>query len=281
MEYAVRLEEPTEVPTDPRNACAAEWREVLPRGRLAALYFGSEFCEDRIPGHETGDAFCRAAKKRRLEAALLSPPVTADGLARIDALLRFLARRGFRPAVVFNDWGVLRLLAQDHPALPRRAGRLLNRSLRDPRAGPAAYPDGTGARGGRLRAFLAGRGVEALETDPDLEGTHLGDGEEGLQRVLHLPYSFVASGRNCLLKTGAEAPEAELLGGSGGPGVASRLGSPCSLRCRGGPLAVRRQDTRDPLWRAGNTLFCEVSRDAARFHLGRADRVVLHRRPSP
>lgn len=281
MEYGVRLEEPTGVPEDPRDACTAEWRGLLPRGPLAALYFGSEFCEDRIPGPGTGEEFCRTARDTGLEATLLTPPVTDGGLARLGALLRSLEGHGFRPAVVFNDWGVLRLLGADHPGLPRRAGRLLNRSLRDPRAGPAAFTDEEQARGGRLRSFLASRGVAALETDPDLEGTHLGSGAEGLQRALHLPFFFVASGRNCLLKAGVETVEPAGTGGNGGSGVGSRLGAPCSLPCRSGPLAVQRADTQAPLWRAGNTIFCEASRDAARFHLARADRVVLHRRPAP
>jgi len=279
MEYALRAEEPADLadlPDDPREVCTAAWRGWLPPGEWAALYFGSDFCEDSLPDAETALAFCALGARTGLEPTLLTPPVTATGLSRVDGLLRSLGAAGHRPAVVFNDWGVLRLLTTAFPELPRRAGRLLNRSLRDPRAEAAASP-GAGAdlsRGGRLRALLSRWGAEALETDPDLEGTYLGDGSEGLQRALHLPFTFVTSGRHCLLKGAAVA-------GAEPPGFGSRLGQPCGQPCRSGPRAVHRDDTPLPLWRAGNTVFCEVPAAAARTHLGRADRVVLHRRPAP
>jgi hypothetical protein len=44
---------------------------------------------------------------------------------------------------------------------------------------------------------------------------------------------------------------------------------------------VKRQDTVVPLWRAGNTLFYEVSEVWAGAHLSRCDRIVLHERPTP
>jgi len=279
MEYALRLEDPSDLadlPDDPRHACSAAWRALLPQGALAALYFGSDFCEERLPSAEAAGAFCERAEREGLEPTLLTPPVTRRGLSRVDGLLRSLGAAGHRPAVVFNDWGVLRLLATSFPSHPRRAGRLLNRSLRDPRADPATPPGGEAgpSRGGRMRAFLSRWGAAALETDPDLEGAYLGEGSEGLQRALHLPFTFVTSGRHCLLK-GVDAA------GVNPTGFGSRLGQPCGQPCRRGPRAVHREDTPVPLWRAGNTLFYEVPAASARAHLARADRVVLHRRPAP
>jgi hypothetical protein len=279
MEYALRAETPADLadlPDDPREACAAAWRGLLPPGRWDAVYFGSEFCGESLPDAEAAAAFCRLAEARTLTPTLLTPPVTPAALCRVEDLLGALSEAGHRPAVVFNDWGVLRLLENHFPEHPRRAGRLLNRSLRDPRAAPGA-PDGSGSdpsRGGRLRTFLSRRGAQALETDPDLEGSYLGDGGEGLQRALHLPFTFVTSGRHCLLKD-------QVAAGEDRPGFGSALGKPCRRTCRGGPRAVRRDDTPFPLWRAGNTLFYEASTAAVRVHLAQADRVVLHRRPVP
>lgn len=274
MEYALRLEAPERLPADPREGVSAPLAGLLPEGRLVALYFGSEFCPERLPAVAEGADFCAAAAARGLEATLLTPPVTAAGLARVAELLAGLKALGHRVAVVFNDWGVLGLLEQRFSALPRRAGRLLNRTLRDPRALPA---QGSGAaappepRGRRLRAFLVHRGVSALETDPDLEGGYLGGAGEGLQRALHLPFAFVTSGRNCLLKRPGNPEET---------GLTAELGQPCRAPCRGGPLPVIRPDTAVPLWRAGNTLFYRVPEALATVHLAEADRVVLHRRPA-
>ncbi len=267
MDYGLRVESPGELPRDPREACGPAWGDLLPPGRLVALYFGSEFCEHALPTAAEAGELCALALARGLEAVLLTPVATDRGLAAVAGLLQALAEQGLRPSVVFNDWGVLGLLRSGFPGHPRRAGRLLNRGLRDPRAREGAGPD----RSGRLRRLLRREGAVAVETDPDIHGGYLGDGAEGMERVLHLPFAFAASGRNCLVRA-ADRP---------GGGFVKALGSPCGRPCRSGPRRVRRDDTAAPLWRAGNTVFATVPRARARERLTRADRVVLHRRPAP
>jgi hypothetical protein len=272
MEYGLRLETQQDLLADPREACRAPWRDLLPEGRLAALYFGTEFCEDRLPEVEEAAPICALARDHEVEAVLLTPVVTDEGLRRVVRLLGDLQDRGWQPAVVFNDWGALDLLRRQFPSHPRRAGRLLNRALRDPRAAGEPPASATESRGQRLRRLLVRLGAVALESDPDQEGGYLGDGAEGLQRALHLPYAFATSGRNCLVKAAAD-PETQ--------GFIKGLGTGCSGPCRAGPLIVEREDTPTTLWRAGNTIFSEVSRARAAAHLTGADRVVLHARPAP
>jgi hypothetical protein len=113
--------------------------------------------------------------------------------------------------------------------------------------------------------------VVALETDPDLDGGYLGDGDAGLSRALHLPYVLASSGRHCLLKAAALP----------GRAVGGLLGAPCPAPCRDGAARADREDCAVPLWRAGNTLLYEAPWEAARAHLAEADRVVLHEAPSP
>lgn len=275
MEYGLRMARLEAPPADPRDACPAPWRELLPAGTAAALYFGSEFCEDRLPELDEADGFCALARDLGWEATLLTPLATTAALQRVRLLLDALVARGWQPAVVFNDWGVLGLLREHHPQLPRRAGRLMNRSLRDPRAYRDA-PDGNatheGARFARLRRFLADAGVAALETDADLEGGFLGDGGDGLARALHLPYTFAASGRNCPLKALLYRDEG---------GFTKAIGDGCTAPCRGGPIAAQRADTPLPHWRAGNTVFYEVPPPALTGFIAHADRIVLHEEATP
>ena len=181
--------------------------------------------------------------------------------------------------MVFNDWGVLGLLRERHRSLPWRAGRLINRSLRDPRAyrdAPAGTATHDASRFAGVRRMLASLGVAAVETDADLEGGYLGDGRgdggEGLARALHLPFTFAASGRACPLKAG--------LYNEGG-GFAKSLADPCPAPCRGKPLPVRRHDTELPHWRGGNTLFYELPPDVARTWLPHTDRIVVHEVAAP
>jgi hypothetical protein len=274
MEYAVRLSNPGAFPHDPRRWCPPAWQDLLPKGTLKAVYFGTEFCQDLLPSAVAAEKFCALAQESGLEACLLTPVVRADGLGRILDLVSALADRGWSPTLVFNDLGVLQLLRQKHPALKLQAGRLLNRALRDPRYAndPSPEPLQRGSRGGAIRSLLSRCGVKGLETDADLDGTYLGDGTAPLQRVLHLPYVFAASGRNCLLKAEQQTGEKNF---------ARLLRRPCAAPCRERCNPETRPDLKQPLWRAGNTLFYAAERATVARHLTRADRVVLHERPQP
>lgn len=266
-------------PSDPREVCKAAWRSILPSGTLRAIYFGSEFCADLLPGKAEVGRFCAHARSLDVEAVLLTPLTAPGGLARIEKLLAGVAQTKEAPAVVFNDWGVANLLRESFPQFQRRAGRLMNRGLRDPRwmeqtmeSKPASAASAAD-RGRRLRSLLVRFGVTALETDPDLEGSFLGDGAEGLQRVLYLPYAFAASSRNCLVKA------------EGAPSIdecfTRGLALSCKGSCRGRWHRVDRPDTGLPLWRAGNTVFFEVPQSRVEVLMQQADRIVLHERPTP
>jgi hypothetical protein len=282
MEYALRLVGADEPLFDARDACSPSWRPLLPDGPTVALYFGSEFCEDRLPEAIEAIAFCDVAYERGWEATLATPLVTSEGLRVVDRLLAALAANGRDVAVVFNDWGVLRLLHERHPSLARRAGRLVNRSLRDPRAygncgdAPRGTATHDASRHARVRGLLARLGVTAVESDADLEGGYLGDGPDDdashLARALHLPFTFAASGRGCPLKA-ALYPDGE--------GFAKAFADRCPAPCRGRPIPVSRPDTALPHWRAGNTLLYEVPVDAARSFVPHADRIVLHAMAAP
>ena len=56
------------------------------------------------------------------------------------------------------------------------------------------------------------------------------------------------------------------------------LGQPCASPCLGRVHPVEREDTRQPLWRAGNTIFYEVPKNMAKAHLNGADMLVLQQR---
>jgi len=279
MEYGLRVTSPAEPPRDLRDACPAAWRSLLPDGSTVALYFGTEFCEDRLSDFQEAAAFCSLARDHDLEPTLLTPIVTPEGLRTVGRLLARLTASGWEPAVVFNDWGVLGLLRDSYPTLPRRAGRLMNRSLRDPRAFRDRKADGAtheASRYARLRGFLARLGVTALESDADLDGGYLGDGPDetgaGLLRAIHLPFTFAASGRGCPLKARLYAEDG---------GFSKALADGCPGPCRAGPIRVQRDDCPMPLWRGGNTLFYELPPEAAEPWLLRTDRVVLHEAATP
>jgi len=278
MEYGLRIATLESAFKNPGDFVDSEFTdfessELYPDAPVTALYFGSEFCQDLLPGKRDAEAFCALCAERKLEAVLLTPIVTHRGLTRINGLLESLVRKGRSPSVVFNDWGVLELLRTSYASLPLRMGRLMNRGLRDPRlAMRAAAPAGENTeRGSGIRKLAAALGVTALESDADLEPGYLGDGANGLQRTLHLPFTFVTSGRNCLEKAAATPKSNEIFT----RGLKSGCKAPCRGRCR----REFRADTQKQMWRAGNTLFYQAPPQWVSRHMALADRVVLHERP--
>ncbi len=280
MEYALRiagLESPVKSPGD---YCDDALREMCADESFAALYFGSEFCQELIPGIKEIEVFCTRCAEEGVEAVLLTPVLTQKGLNRLERLFSGLHRQQLFPAVVFNDWGLLELLRTKYPDFPLRMGRLMNRGLRDPRLDMQA--PGSGGenieRGAGIRKLASALGISAVETDADLEPGYLGDGSNGLARALHVPFTFAASGRNCLEKAaGSLADGAELTRGIFTHG----LKSGCKAPCRGIYRQENRQDTGKEMWRAGNTLFFKAPPEWISRHMVFADRLVFHQQPIP
>ena len=275
MEYGLRIATPESTLKSPGDFCDDALWKLCPEAPLKALYFGSEFCQELIPGKRDMEIFCEHGKARELEAVLLTPIVTHKGLDRLARLFDHLTGQGWFPAVVFNDWGVLELLRKQFPALPRRMGRLMNRGLRDPRLKMQAVdPAGENThRGAGIRRLASSLGVSAVESDADLEPGFLGPGSDHLTRTLHVPFTFASSGRNCLEKAAA-APAGKGLFSQG-------LNSGCSAPCRGIYRQEHRQDTQVDMLRAGNTLFFKTPPEWLSRHIKLADRVVFHEQPMP
>ncbi len=280
MEYGLRIATAGGALKSLNESFDTEWGGAVlwdsyPDAALTALYYGSEFCQELLPGIRATEVFCADCDARNLEAVLLTPMVTCKGLDRIDRLLGSLTDRGWFPAIVFNDWGVLNLVRKSYPCLSLRMGRLMNRGLRDPRLAMQAMGSGgeNTARGTGIRKLAASLGICAVESDADLEPGYLGVGDEGFERTLHVPFTFVASGRNCLEKAAAT---------STGRGTFTRgLRSGCKAPCRGVCRPENRPDTPRQLWRAGNTLFFTAPPEWISRHLALADRVVIHQQPLP
>jgi len=275
MEYGLRIATLESAYSNPAEFCDAGLWELCPDARLAALYFGSEFCQELLPGLREAEEFCDHCRQRGLEAVILTPLVTHKGLTRLSRLLSKLVDRSWSPAVVFNDWGVFELLRTTQPSLSLRMGRLMNRGLRDPRLKqqPTKTGDEKTQRGAGLRKLVSSMGVSAIESDADLEPGYLGAGDSGLKRVLHLPYTFAASGRNCLEKAAATPTD---------KGVFTQgLSSGCAAPCRGVCRREYRKDTSRPMWRAGNTVFFETPMEWVSAHITLADRLVFHQQPMP
>jgi len=172
---------------------------------LTHAAFGTEFCEHLLPTPEALQLARAAAQARGLRFTLLTPYVSNTGLHHLRQLFLLLDN----DEVVFSDWGVLNLLRREFPGLVPIQGRLLNKSLRDPRimgiyaSAPAQAATLAALQRSNLdndsyTRFLARMGVAAVELDHLPQGLDLGFAHDGLGVAVWFPFGFISTSRICM-----------------------------------------------------------------------------------
>jgi hypothetical protein len=181
------------------------WRRRLPpppsTGCLTArpvgrLHLGNEFCERLIPSPTLLKRTIGVADAAGLALTLATPSVPDAGLARLRRLFRMLPEGA---EAVVNDYGVLRLLAREFPALEPVAGRQLCKMIKDPRLPTEQWarlnPPGLGSP--VFEDILGRFGVRRAEVDvpPFARPTDLKAG--GMALSVHAPFGYAVRGRVC------------------------------------------------------------------------------------
>jgi len=170
--------------------------------------YGNEFCEHLIPSPRQLDQVLAAASERNLTITLLTPYVSDAGIDLLRPLFEKLSDAD-SAEVVFNDWGVLSLLRREFPRLKPVQGRLMNKSLRDPRvtgvyaASDAPAPTLVSLRRSNLdcvsyTGFLSGMGVDLVEIDNLPQGVDLNFAENGVKASAYVPFGFISTSRICM-----------------------------------------------------------------------------------
>ena len=178
---------------------------ILNGSALTHCAFGTEFCENLLPTPEALQLARAAARARGLRFTFLTPYVSNAGLRRVRELFHLLQD----DEVVFSDWGVLNLLRREFPKLVPIQGRLLNKSLRDPRimsiyASAPAQPATLAALqrsnldNESYTRFLARMGVAAVELDNLPQGMDLSFAGNGLGVGVWFPFGFISTSRVCM-----------------------------------------------------------------------------------
>jgi hypothetical protein len=172
---------------------SADGLAARPVGRL---HVGNEFCERLIPSPTLMKRAIALADAAGLALTLATPSVPDAGLARLRQLFRLLPEGS---EAVVNDYGVLRLLAREFPALEPVAGRQLCKMIKDPRLPNEQWarlnPPGLGSP--TFEAILGRFGVRRAELDvpPFARPTDLRAG--GLALSVHAPFGYALRGRVC------------------------------------------------------------------------------------
>ncbi len=220
---------------------------------VTRVYCGHEFCERLLPAASQLRTTVRAAARAGLESTFVTPFVTERGLAKLRALFRALACAAPESEVVFNDWGVLRVLRHEFPRLRPVLGRLLIKMKRGPRVAQlaAAFNVSTANyfRSCSLdvpiyREFLLENGVARVELDNVLQGIDLSLADTGITASLYVPFGYIATTRLCL------AASCDRHGMEDEVGI-----FPCRKECRTYTFELDQLGTDVPQLRKGNTVF--------------------------
>ena len=194
---------------DAHDVLAEALLRHLPRAVPSRVYIGNETCERLLPTPQAIDSWITAARRGRIALSLVLPPLSLDGLAKAEGVVRAL--EGVEDSeVVAGDWGTVHRLRSRFPGLAIVLGRLTHKMLRDPRL--AEYFDSPQApmaarsalcRSGELapgfRSLMARYGIVRREIDPFLQPLEEDEWEGRGERLsVHLPYQFVTMGRACL-----------------------------------------------------------------------------------
>jgi hypothetical protein len=195
-----------------QTATARLFQLAARRASPRRAYFGNEFCESLIPSLQSFSQICLQLWRKQVEITFVTPPVTDEGLDTLRKLLSWLSRQEHNAEVVFNDWGTLELLYREFPGLRPVRGRLLNKTMRDPRVVPLYNAPGApaGIRASLqpssldspfFRRLLQKYGVTTVELDilvqaPDFDFRCL-----PFQVAFYFPYGFVTTGRHCMMSS--------------------------------------------------------------------------------
>jgi hypothetical protein len=218
------------------------------------LYFGNEFCEHLIPSVAELRQVLDFVGEKGLDFTLVTPYATDRDLKRLEGLFRELAGRKPGSEVVFNDYGVLRILNSSYPELEPVMGRLLHKMKRGPRLmtvisklppSTVEYFRSTNLTVPILGEFLNQHGVKRVELDNLLQGFDFSL-DNALRGSLYFPYAYVSTTRFCL-SSSCDVPEKEEVIGI----------FPCQRECQQYTFYMKSEVMPVILIRKGNTIFFE------------------------
>ena len=222
--------------------------------QFSRLYFGNEFCEQLIPSIAEVRQVLDFVRENELDFTLVTPYATEKGLGKLEPLFQEVAQRRPGSEVVFNDYGVLRVLNSRYGELEPVMGRLLHKMKRGPRlmtvisklpATTVEYFRGSNLTVPILGEFLNQRGVKRVELDNLLQGFDFSL-ENNLSGSLYYPYAYVTTTRFCLTSS-CDIPEREEMIGI----------FPCRQECQRYTFYLRSEVMPVILARKGNTIFFE------------------------
>lgn len=206
-----------EIEAELQNVFFQEWTDLF--GEMVQphrIYFGSEFCQYRLVSLAAVKKALNYSWDNGFEFTFVTPFTHNDKFLQLVKVLSYLDQMvqssGKKIEVVVNDWGVYHHIQTHFPHLDVVIGRLLNKTIRDPRV--AHYYDDeraperarkffkeTGLFSSWFAKFLENGNVVGVEFDQLIQGNDLSvkEWEASLFVSFHFPFGCVASGSACMV----------------------------------------------------------------------------------
>ena len=106
-------------------------KELNKLNNIDVLYFGNEFCQNKIPNLKQLKYCYDFCIKNNINFVLVLPFITNEKINFVNNLLIFLNSKKKSTEIIFNDWGTFTLISQ-YKNLQPVLGRLLNKQRKDP-----------------------------------------------------------------------------------------------------------------------------------------------------
>ncbi|WP_286884897.1 hypothetical protein [Aneurinibacillus sp. UBA3580] len=203
------------IETEMQTIFFEEWERLYEKKRKPdRIYFGSEFCQYRLPSLSTVKKALAYSWHNGFEFTFASPYVHNQKFHLLLEILEDLHQTagvaGRSIEVVLNDWGVYHHVRTNFPSLHIVIGRLLNKTIRDPRI--ADYYDDerapesarnvvkeTGLFSDSFSRFLESANVVGIEFDELVQEHKLAQHKSPYRLSFHFPFGCVASGNACMV----------------------------------------------------------------------------------
>ncbi|MBM3245253.1 MAG: hypothetical protein FJZ15_05620 [Candidatus Omnitrophica bacterium] len=239
--------------------------------RFDRVYFGSEFCENKIPSIDQLDKAVSFSESRGLKITFVTGHVTDIGIERLRKISSHLKKTGLPNGfeVVINDWGLLSVF-EDCGCI-FSLGRLLIRQKTDPRIAKANFPSEVLSIlrdvniNDELAQFMKERNILRLEFDNSYQGIEFTN-NYGFLMSLYLPFGYITTGRTChyfYLKRGQKSGF-----------IRDKL---CSSECEEGSVILNNKNFPGELFLRGKTLFFKNDDPAGILKNNKIDRVIFER----
>jgi hypothetical protein len=246
------------------------------------IYCGNEFCQKLIPDVKELARWCSFADTKGLDLTFVTPFVTNVGLEQLGVIFDYLESQKDME-VVFNDWGVFRLLTEKYKNIKPIVGRLLTKQRRDPRwlffskyrkarkvfnaSGgatvlvPKKIPEETQDHFSSsiynseiFQEYLVENNVQMVEIDNLPWETKI-DKNKKISISLYYPYEYIATTRMC--------------------GKVTLSYGRCDNECKKYFLKVKEKALPEDFYNIGNTVFYKSDLDPAQVENAGVDRIVF------